>query len=875
MISAPQTVNWACRVQLIAHVSAERAAPTIFGCRDFSESSNSNKRKKANILISHSFKMQTDEEPNINHPADELFSKQSGAGQLAKEEEAAALNLHHMQHADHHRLIDRQASGTNRMYIEYHEVEGYAGAAGDEARIIVDGGMLQPPPRNAAHAIKENSGSSDGSAAYFSGDSDLTAEPILGRSFGIDDNEGDGAAKSSNSGSSSAPHGIKPPRNLMTLRDNQAHHASFAPFNNSARQACSGNRLNMVNIEKTCSDVNEEVGYASGQNMATSTALITNYVTAAPSISTTSAPSCQCQNPSETMHEQEEQQMRSSYRLCSKSSAQECADSGRNLRESWLELRLGFMSPRHDQSRGRQGGLGGNHLAGKKYDESGDEERLQWKESEWTAAVDAMESQEERVTTTTLQLLPEDRPKEVTEATYCTSSGVAGSGYAPYRVQKPVMIPLRNPPPVDEVANNMNISGLYPSCVPPVYDHPSMASTFLQYSSGTPIEMSSFHRLITSRTVPSAACAGRPLVQNVQAGATSAASSQYLDQLLPLSNQTVPHPGSLLPCASERRPNPYHHHIPQERISWSSEALASIPVAGAAPPSTPVTFTTSHAVQPPDQVYRPTASLGWLPGSDGRPWSASSIYNMTSPAQAAQIQNNMSWQGLLRSMANDPLLHAHALMRDHVPPMHSTSQLDDGANLMPISAENMARRRHLFTSQLCGPSARPASSVRSYMNTSATVMAAPHAGRRLRLASSVQRSNDLWFSLQEDDTFLEDQKDQLSSRCTQKLYLRIRDAGKMQISVVKSYLIKKLGSAGPHHYNPDEVDITCRGQILSPSLTIQHVRDTIWLNKDVEVEAVGFRYTTSHINNAHNRVMALCYQRHHASQTLTLNLLTI
>ncbi|KAL2519752.1 RING finger protein [Abeliophyllum distichum] len=59
-----------------------------------------------------------------------------------------------------------------------------------------------------------------------------------------------------------------------------------------------------------------------------------------------------------------------------------------------------------------------------------------------------------------------------------------------------------------------------------------------------------------------------------------------------------------------------------------------------------------------------------------------------------------------------------------------------------------------------------------------------------------------------------------------KSYLRIKD-GRMTIRLVKKYLVNKLRLE-----NESEIEITCKGQELLPFLTLQHVRDNIWSQRD-------------------------------------------
>ncbi|MCO5601074.1 hypothetical protein L7F22_055191 [Adiantum nelumboides] len=814
-----------------------------------SNSSNSNKRKKVqNKLINHC-NMQADQEANnINHArADELILPKQAAGlELEKEEEEAAALLEHMQQAH----VDQQqhsASAVDRMYdIDRHV--GY-GNSGDDARLMsVDGGMLQLSPALFA-AAGENSGSFDGSAAYFSGDSDLTAEPIMGQPCKTEDND---AARSSNSGSASSTPFPKPTNSLT-------HQAHAAASHNSEGPGAPYSLTLAMTVNERTNGVNEEVGYAS--QMANTPNLVQF-----PSTITTSA-SCRCKDP-QTLNTTASPELMmhtvltDSIMSCRgrNSLPPECANSSINLTDSWLELRLGSISrdDRGDQSTRLQSGIKLEMPArGQRcIDESVKDEERKWRESECSDYQQyAAMGQDQRVT---LQLLPEERgPANVRVSEALSNFASAGNS---------IMMPtLMQRSAVQSPPIAASISGLCPESRPSAsYNPPTTSSVMLDNGSETTFDISSFHRLTGG-----AACGHLNI----------AASSQYLDQFLHLphvSNQNGQRPYAQLSAGSASS-NAYHHL--QETGRWTPNTSDQAPNLMVAQ-STPVNNRTTSSQQP--EVYGHTPSVGWppaagrsatqpvLPSSDhGRPWSASSIYNSHMTPVQAQAQNNMTWQGLLRSMANEPLLlqHAHS-GRTSVQPniLHS---FDDRQNI-GVGGPGVIRRR-----QTMYPAA--ASCARSVPEPSTAHIgnyASSAAQYRLRLASSAaRRSNDFWFSLQEAHPFPE-RTDQISSdHCTQKIYLRITD-GKMQVSVVKNYLIEKLGSAGSHnYYNPDEVDITCRGQVLSPSLTIKHVHDTIWFNKDVDVEALGFRHVASHKSNLQSRIMALCYQSHHRSQTLTLNLL--
>ncbi|XP_039132916.1 protein LAX PANICLE 2-like [Dioscorea cayenensis subsp. rotundata] len=57
-----------------------------------------------------------------------------------------------------------------------------------------------------------------------------------------------------------------------------------------------------------------------------------------------------------------------------------------------------------------------------------------------------------------------------------------------------------------------------------------------------------------------------------------------------------------------------------------------------------------------------------------------------------------------------------------------------------------------------------------------------------------------------------------------KSYLRIKD-GRMTVRLLKKYLVNKLGLE-----DESQVEITCRGQELMHSWTLQYVRDNVWFS---------------------------------------------
>ncbi|CAN6360905.1 unnamed protein product [Urochloa humidicola] len=64
-------------------------------------------------------------------------------------------------------------------------------------------------------------------------------------------------------------------------------------------------------------------------------------------------------------------------------------------------------------------------------------------------------------------------------------------------------------------------------------------------------------------------------------------------------------------------------------------------------------------------------------------------------------------------------------------------------------------------------------------------------------------------------------------------YLRVSRDGRMTVRVVMSYLVNKLGLD-----DDSQLEITCRGQRLPPTMTLQQVRDNIWRPMPAEAAAV-------------------------------------
>ncbi|KAG2594025.1 protein LAX PANICLE 2-like [Panicum virgatum] len=104
-----------------------------------------------------------------------------------------------------------------------------------------------------------------------------------------------------------------------------------------------------------------------------------------------------------------------------------------------------------------------------------------------------------------------------------------------------------------------------------------------------------------------------------------------------------------------------------------------------------------------------------------------------------------------------------------------------------------------------------------------------------------------------------------------KSYLRIKDSN-MKVEMVMKYLAEKLGLSQSHQ---QKVELTCRGQLLPPSLLVKHVRDSIWCaTAPREAETPLVELTASRRSPAAaatDHVMTLCYSTTRNSK-LELNL---
>ncbi|GAV86265.1 zf-C3HC4 domain-containing protein [Cephalotus follicularis] len=114
------------------------------------------------------------------------------------------------------------------------------------------------------------------------------------------------------------------------------------------------------------------------------------------------------------------------------------------------------------------------------------------------------------------------------------------------------------------------------------------------------------------------------------------------------------------------------------------------------------------------------------------------------------------------------------------------------------------------------------------------------------LAKHNRRNSPIWFSL----VASEDQKGDASLPQISACYLRIKD-GKMPVSLIQKYLVKKLDLA-----NEAEVEILCRGQPVLPTLQLHNLVD-LWFR----TASTSKKVPASVGGSAKDFVMVLSYCR--------------
>lgn len=126
-----------------------------------------------------------------------------------------------------------------------------------------------------------------------------------------------------------------------------------------------------------------------------------------------------------------------------------------------------------------------------------------------------------------------------------------------------------------------------------------------------------------------------------------------------------------------------------------------------------------------------------------------------------------------------------------------------------------------------------------------------------RISKHRKQEAGFWFILQVANT---QNRDRFLPQIP-KAYLRIKD-GSMTIMTVKKYLASKLGL-----HNETEIEISCKGQQVLPSVSLQHVRDVIWFSSlKLKQGSEPAGRTRTELGNApsgvsYQHVMILNYQR--------------
>lgn len=158
------------------------------------------------------------------------------------------------------------------------------------------------------------------------------------------------------------------------------------------------------------------------------------------------------------------------------------------------------------------------------------------------------------------------------------------------------------------------------------------------------------------------------------------------------------------------------------------------------------------------------------------------------------------FQGTDQGSKDDPLTE---LQRMHRNAMYPPAQLQAGPALDPSTDTSLAK--FFGTPSSSGSKGRAPPPVSSSEKQKRVLR--PHAPRP-----------GLWFTLQASNS-------QPEASPLQQIpagYVRVVDDS-MTVAAVKKYLVNKLGLD-----NEDEVELTCNGQPLVPSIPLQQVRDGIW-----------------------------------------------
>lgn len=155
-----------------------------------------------------------------------------------------------------------------------------------------------------------------------------------------------------------------------------------------------------------------------------------------------------------------------------------------------------------------------------------------------------------------------------------------------------------------------------------------------------------------------------------------------------------------------------------------------------------------------------------------------------------------------------------------------------GDFIRPGVSDKIAHDRELLSGglsgrtqyQSCPPYTQPLSSYQSQQREALVQLTSGlepfSVTQNARISKYSRREAGLWFTLQVAHT----QNRECLLPQIPKAYLRIKD-GSMTILMVKKYLASKLGL-----HNESEIEISCKGQQVLPSLSLQHVRDAIWFS---------------------------------------------
>lgn len=241
-----------------------------------------------------------------------------------------------------------------------------------------------------------------------------------------------------------------------------------------------------------------------------------------------------------------------------------------------------------------------------------------------------------------------------------------------------------------------------------------------------------------------------------------------------------------------------------------------------------------------------------IPGSAGHYQNFDSDASVNLPDLAARVSQDAA---VLQQAILDKLQsRTHWNNKDNMP-LWSKAEINQGAFFRPSSSDIPARKipptdRTPTSRQLYDQHARTERNVPDTfgeLQKSSSLSFTEHA-RICRSSRSAQTG--VWFMLQA----LNDQSGDRVLPQIPRNFLRIKD-GTMTILVLKKYLVNKLGLN-----SESEIEISCKGQQLLPSLTLQYVRDVMWSSsfKDDQISA---RNIASNNYTSMDHLMVLHYRR--------------